>query len=68
MSTRDLVVMMGGSQPLHPGSTPGVCTARINWVMSIHREDRPVDEWSTRAGWRTSMKGCADASLGAVQT
>ena len=23
--TRDLVVMMGGSQPLHPGSTPGVC-------------------------------------------
>lgn len=27
LRTRDLVVMMGGSQPLHPGSTPGVCTS-----------------------------------------
>ena len=30
LRTRDLVVMMGGSQPLHPGSTPGVCTSIDN--------------------------------------
>lgn len=29
---RDLVVMMGGSQPLYPSSTLGVCTL---WLMFL---------------------------------
>ncbi len=42
--TRDLVVMMGGSQPLHPGSTPGVCTS-IEWNLVWMADwPTPVDE------------------------
>ncbi len=39
--TRDLVVMMGGSQPLHPGSTPGVCTS--------------IESYLAPSGWMTTL-------------
>ena len=51
--TRDLVVMMGGSQPLHPGSTPGVCTSKESYLAPY--------------GWMTaSIPLCVIGVAGAV--
>ena len=55
LRTRDLVVMMGGSQPLHPGSTPGVCTSIDDFPpwgcksRKVHHSTREVLEWLHRA-------------------